>query len=357
MRFVHLSEGWRYFRKSFVRKFSGPRRFSGSAKDICVQIVDACWNGVYFRNSVGHYGEFWSRDFGFSVDALLKLGYRGKVLFTLDYALSKFSKSGIKTSISPSGVPFSFPDVYSPDSVALLFYALRVSNAKSLVTKYRDFLQKEVEKFFKVVIDETGLVRPLHFSSMRDYSVRVSSCYDNVMVGLMAREAKLLGFEVPKKNWSNILKKHFWTGEYFKDELNGKHIAGDANVFPFWSGVVKDKKMLRSVVSKLQKVGLDRPFPLKYLGYRAKENMILLDFFVSGWEQNNVWSHMGPLFISLVQRVNRKKAEDYASAYRFVIERDGTLFELYNESGHLFKTLFYCADEGMLWAANLVDLL
>jgi hypothetical protein len=359
MQLTELKEGIRYFLNSTKRKIKRHKRFQGSAKEICEQIVADCWNGKYFENSLGNYKEFWTRDIGFSAENLIKLGYKEELTQTLKYALSRF-KNGIKTTITPNGKAFSFPNVYSPDSVALLFYSLRAAKAQGLIEEHREFLQKEVDKFFKTAVDrKTNLIKKERFSSMRDYSIRTSSCYDNCMTALMAKESKHLGFEHEclDTDFSKIIKQHFWTETHFKDELNGKHIAGDANIFPFWTETFNDKKMLKQTIETIKNAKLDTPLPLKYIGSRAREKMHWANIFVPNWEQNYSWTNMAPIYISLVGEIDKKYANELKEKYRQTIERDGTLFELYNDEMKPFKSAFYLADEGMLWAANFAKLL
>ncbi|MDP6294221.1 MAG: hypothetical protein QGG83_05670, partial [Candidatus Woesearchaeota archaeon] len=79
---VLVWQGLRYGCSSLKRKMFGNRRFSGSANRICEQIVDACWNGRYFENSLGNYREFWMRDFGMATEALLRMGKKTQVRAT-----------------------------------------------------------------------------------------------------------------------------------------------------------------------------------------------------------------------------------------------------------------------------------
>lgn len=361
LRLIHLSEGLRYFRRSLKRKISGPKQYTGNARQICKSIIDDCWNGRYFRNSVGNYSEFWTRDFGFCVDALLKRGHKKRVLKTLEYALSHYVKhGGITAAISPKGSCFNFPDVYSPDSVAYFFRSLHVSGAKDLIRKNRDFLNKEIARFFREVINpKKGLVkRNKHFSGMRDYAVRDCSCYDTVMAAVLAdslKRIKILDNPLAKFDYRKIIKQNFWTGSYFLDDLSGRRIVtGDANIFPFLLGVFDDKQMLSSVLRVLQKKGMDKPLPLKYVSDGSSEKYIWLEFLVPGWERDCVWPHMGLLYVQLLAQVDTQKAAACRKAYERIILRDKTLFELYSSSLQPYKSLFYMADEGMLWCANFL---
>ena len=361
MKTVYIKEGIRFFVRSTKRKLLGPKKYKGSASDICKAIVEDCWNGKYFRNSAGHYAEFWARDFGWCCESLLKLGHRNRVLKTLDYALERYSRNGIITStISPSGKCFNFPDYYSPDSVAYMFRSLRLAKASNLVKKFKLFLQRQVDIFYNKVIDQnTGLVkRKTNFSGMRDYAIRDSSCYDNVISAMLSEELDKLGFKNPlrKHKIKDKLKKQFWTGRYFLDDSSGAlHITGDANLFPFYFGLF-DKKMMKSAFASMQRAKLDMPFPLKYMSGRAEEKMIVYELFVPGWEKNCIWAHMGLLYLQLLLKLDKKKAAVHKAAYAHLIEKYRTFYELYLPNGRPYRSLFYHADEAMLWAANYLVL-
>lgn len=350
MKLIHLSEGFRYFRYSLKRRFSH-KRYTGSAREICEQIVKACWNGRYFQNSAGHYREFWCRDFGWCVDSLLELGYRKEVLATLEYAVSVFEKHNkITTAISPAGVPFSFPDLPSIDSIAWLFYTLNRANAKNVVLKYRDFLQDQVNRVSKLLKD--GLVSA-RVSSIRDHAIRKSGCYDNLMVGVLARECDRIGIKHDFSFSIDKFKTYFWNDSFFVDDLGEDYICGDANVFPFFFGFFGVDLLEKAVVS-VKNEGLDYPFPLSY-GHAKR--LILLEKLVPDWENHSQWTHMGPLWLRLVKSIDKHLFLQYLASYKAVIERDGNFFEVYTKDSKPYKSWFYMADDSMLWACNLVNLL
>ena len=360
---IHLRAGLHMFKESFLVRFRGIKKYAGDAKQICESVVKDCYNGKYFQVNGDNYNFFWARDFGISIESLLKLGYKKEVLSTLGYALDVFSKNDkITTAIYSNNKPFNFPDVYSPDSVALLFRSLRVAGANKLIKKYKGFLNREVLKFYNTVLDkETGLVkRKTHFSGMRDYAIRDSSCYDNVMMAVIADEVKRLKLDNPfkKYNFKEIIKNNFWTGSYFLDDLSGsKHITGDANVFPFWLEIFDDKKMVKSAINSTLEVGLDKPLPLKYMSGKAREKMIPIEWFVPNWERDCIWFMIGPLYMQLIDKIDKQKAREYIAGYKETIERYGNYLELYKPNGKPYKSLFYHAGRGMLWAANYLSLL
>ena len=350
----------RIYKTCRKRKKEGFKRCKGNAKEICRQITKGCFNGRYFQVSNNNFPEFWTRDFGFCAESLVKLGYKKEVLKTLEYSLGIFSEQNkITTTIIPGGKAIDV-FTFSPDSLPLFLRSLRIAKAGTLVKKHKNFLEKEIQRYFNIVLDKkTGLVKKKNFSSMKDYAKRKSSCYDNVMMALLSEETDKLKLKNPfsSYNLKKIIKENFWTGKYFLDDISGsKHIAGDANVFPFWTGIFKDKKMIGSSIKTIQKSKLDRPFPLKYSNVRLNtQKMSAQEVFVYGYEADAIWMHMGPLYIKMVQKVDMKKAKEYIAQYTKIIEKYGTYLEVFNSQGKPFETPFYLCDEGMLWASIYLD--
>ena len=341
----------------------GVKRYKGSAQDICSAIVKDCWNGRFFQTSTGHFCQFYTRDFGWCTEPLMKLGYAKEVQKTLGYALGSFASNGrITTAISPDGRPFDFPGL-SPDSLAYLIRSLRISHSHELIKQYKAFLNKEIERYHKAVFDNNlGLVRKKNFSSIKDYAKRYSSTYDNVMMAMLSEELKKIGIlDNPLKsiNLKKNIRNDLWQGSYFCDDMKKKpFVTGDANVFPFWSGVFTEKNMLKSAIAGIQEAGLDFPFPLKYSQNALKaNNMILQEIFVKGYEQDAIWAHMGPIYISLIKRIDKNKFWGHIEQYRRIIKKHGNYLEVFTCSGEPYKSPFYYADEGMLWASMFLELI
>ncbi|MEM3127362.1 MAG: hypothetical protein QW331_04845 [Candidatus Woesearchaeota archaeon] len=356
---IFISEGLRMFRR---RHFSLQKRFQGNANQICSRIVNSCWNGRYFQTSLGHFCEFYTRDFGWCTESLLKLDYKEKVRKSLEYALEKFKDNkGVTVAISPTGVCFDFP-YYAPDSIAYLLQSLRLLNDKKLINKYRSFLEKEIQRFETIALDKkTGLIRAdRYFSSMKDYAQRKSSCYDNCMLAVVTREAKKLkiknnleGFSAYKKR----IKNKFWNGGYFFDDLNEeKCVSGDANVIPFYMEVFDETKMVKSAVKSLQHEKLDRPFPLKYLTHVPSHKMLSIEIFAGDYERDTIWMHLGLMYLKILKKIDEKQFLFHKDQYRRLIEKHHNFLEVFDKNGKPFSTPFYYTDEGMLWAANYLTL-
>ncbi|MBI3052082.1 hypothetical protein HYY74_06555 [Candidatus Woesearchaeota archaeon] len=356
---THLLEGIRIFRHSASRKFNGWKQYNGDAKAICRQIVADCWNGRYFQTSTGHYRQFYTRDFGICAEALVSLGCREKVARTLDFALSRFRRHGHATvAITPKGRPFDFPN-YAVDTLPFLMRALKAAKSRKLVEENRNFLESETRHLLRIAVDKkTGLVRKDRtFSSLKDYAARHSSCYDNAMLGMLSKYLDKLGMENPlrKYDYQQLIKEHFWTGEYFLDDLSGKkYVASDANIFPYWAGLIQDKQMMRSSVKAIRKEGLDQPTPLKYT--KNRQRMIFLERIVSGWQTHACWTILGPIYIRLLKRIDGKAATVQTEKFSRLIERHGNYPEILDSKGRPFQTLLYHSDAGMIWASLYLEL-
>ncbi|MBT4650933.1 hypothetical protein HOC13_00220 [Candidatus Woesearchaeota archaeon] len=354
----YLTQGSRIFLNSWKNRFF-PKKYSGNAKEICDQIVKECWNGRFFQTSVGNFPQFWTRDFGWCCKSLLSLGHKPEVHQTLRYALNRFMEAkDITTTVTPGGKAFDFPCM-SIDSLPYLIHSIKISGFPYY--SYKKFLNLQIKKFFNEVVDPvTGLVNPeKHFSSMKDFSIRKSSCYDNVMVGLLAKDLGVMKLNNPfaKYDYQELIERHFWNGKYFYDDLSKKeYVAGDANLFPFVMGVIRDKSKLFSVLKTLHKEGLDYPFPLKYTLSRKDVKFVSQEFFLRDYESNSIWTHMGPLYIKLIKEVSPSLAKEYKEKYGALVEEHGNYLEVFSNKGKPFGTPFYYCDRGMLWAANYLTL-
>jgi len=351
----YFSEGKRIFFSSWKNRLF-PKKYFGSAEDICKLVVESCWNGRFFQTSSTNFSQFWTRDFGWCANSLVKLGYEKQVQQTLRYALNNFQANDkITTTITPKGEPFDFPTA-AVDSLPWLIHGIRVS--KLPYHSYKNFLNNEILKYQKMFVDSKGLVKPLHFSSIKDFAVRKSSCYDNSMVGMLSADLKKLKLINPfKEDYGPIIKAHFWNGNYFFDDLDKQeYVAGDANIFPFLTGVIKDPEMLESCIKAIEKEELDRPFPLKYTSSRKNIKFIWQEKLLRDYESNSIWTHMGLLYLRLLKEVNKDKAEEFKKVYKELIEANHNFFEVFTADGKPYKTAFYHSDSGILWAANYLTL-
>ncbi|MFH1064412.1 MAG: hypothetical protein V1729_04995 [Candidatus Woesearchaeota archaeon] len=364
MKLIHLSEALRMFKRARRVSKHGIRRYSGSEEEISRDIIRSCWNKKekHFQVSSGHFTEFYCRDFGMCAEALVKLGYRKQVIQTLDYALSKFKKHGrITTSISPQGKCFDFP-YYGADSLPFIVHALKVAKANQLNEQYDSFLTKEIKFYYEKVFDKkTHLIRQdKHFSSMKDYAKRSSSCYSNCMLFMLADDLDSLKLKnpFPKGRIQKEILIAFWNGDYFYDDTSfTKIVTGDANTYPFWCGVTNSEKVFDLCMKSIEKAGLTRPFPLKYSSSPEKvHKMHFLEAFSGGYERDSIWMHLGLCFLDVVKRFDRKRFDTYMKQYTTLIRKHGNFLEVYDANGLPFHTPFYFTDESMSWVSKYLAL-
>ncbi|RME31848.1 hypothetical protein D6789_01445 [Candidatus Woesearchaeota archaeon] len=363
---IHAREGLHIFGRALRCRFRGPERFEGNARQVCRAVIERCWNDEqhHFMTSAGNYPVFYARDFGMCVDSLLALGMHDRVRTTLQYALNRYAAHGrFRLAINHKGVPFDFPDVYAPDGLAFLLHSLAALGDESLVHQYAAFLNQELRRFKELVIDPTtGLVRDGYFSSMRDYAIRNSSCYDNVMAFAIQQRATQLGLENPLPwNYPDLIKRHFWNGTNFVDDRSPDAVmTGDANVIPFWFNVFPEPEaatLWASVQQRLIEGGFEDPFPLRYeQGRNSMRKMFWLDTLTDSWELDTVWMHLGNLFLQVLARYDEALARHYLERHQALIEREHCYPEVLTKTGALHKSLFFSSDTSMLWAANWLAL-
>lgn len=343
------------------RRVLGPRRYAGDAVAICRAIVDACWTGDYLAASAGHFRQFWMRDLAFSAPSLIRLGQAQRVESSLAWALETWARRGrVTTTIFGARRP---ADVYSLgcDSLPLLLATLEVGGFEGLVDRHADWLRPEVERYAAAVVDaRTGLVRSdRFFSGHRDTVHTPSSCYANTMLVVLDGVLRRTGWFASPLDDSvgDRLVAAFWRADHFTERRDRDVLTGDANVFPFWTGAVPDNLGLDLALAVLQRAGLNRPLPLRYATRReaALEDPVQR-LFVPDYQGTSVWTSLGGIYLALLARVDPPAARAGLAAYARLIERDGTLREVY--TGELLpyrgRLGLFLADEGMLWASILL---
>jgi hypothetical protein len=355
--FRYVKEGLHMFRRHRRVQKDGFARLSGvTGEEIVRSLLVKLWNGKFFQTDLGNYPQFYSRDFGMVLPALLHLGFRDKARKTLAYALDVYAKAGKVTShITSDGKAVNFPPAYSPDSVAYLLKSVRLIDDAALLKKHKHFLQRVIDDFADRVLDGQGRVRRgAHFAGMRDHAVRDASCYDTVMAAVVQREADLLDLEYTYSNvdYQEILLEDYWNGRYFDNDMTDNTFAADANVMPFWHNIIVDKEKLQSVINHIQKHHLDKPFPLKYVR-RVEEQgkTIIFNMFSKNWQANSIWPMIGLPYIDIVMRVDKNLALKYYDEYKSLIEKYGTFLEVYDKRGLPYESSFFSSGEGMIWAA------
>jgi hypothetical protein len=349
------------------RHARGHRRHPGDAAAIVRACIDACWNGRTFTASPGHFDMFWTRDLSFSVPSLLRIGEAERVHASLSYALDVWTRrrSHITTTIHY----FDWPgDVYEygVDSLPLFLAALRSAGATDLVERHRGFLAAEVAHFAERVVDpETGLVRAdRKYSAHRDTVTNRSNTYGNAMVGLLAKTIGETGwFESPFERhfdgaYGRLLVEHLWHGDHFRDALDDPTVSGEANVWPFYTGVVTEPAYVRPALAYLQAHGFAYPYPLRYeLVRRPEKEVWMTRHLLPDYQGSTVWTSLGSMYLQLLRTANPELGIRETARYVELIERDGTFWEVLDHDGRNYVSprKVFIGEESMLWSAIFLD--
>jgi hypothetical protein len=351
------------------RQLRGHTRHPGQAAAIVRACIEACWNGRTFTASPGHFDMFWTRDLSFSAPSLVRLGHGVRVHDSLAYALGVWEarSSHITTTIHYFDRPGDVYE-YGVDSLPLFMAAIRSVDATDLVERHRDWLQAEVTHYYEMVVDPaTGLVRSdRKFSAHRDTVVNRSNAYGNTMVALLAKTIEETGwFDSPfarhfEGEYDRLLLEHFWTTDHFRDALRDETVSGEANIWPFYTGVIGDPDLISQALGYLDANGFCDPYPLRYETCRRPEREVWLTRHVlPNYQGSTVWTSLGAMYIQVLRTVNPVLAATETARYVEWIERDGTFWEVMNALGRNWVSprWIMIGEESMLWSAIFLDAL
>ena len=351
------------------RQLRGHTRHSGDAPTIIEACIERCWNTRTFTASPGHFDMFWTRDLAFSTPALVRQGYGERVRASLAYALDVWTRrnSHITTTIHYFDRPGDVYE-YGVDSLPLLLAALRAADASELVDRHAGWLQAEVDHYVERVVDPTsGLVRSdRKFSAHRDTVENRSNTYGNTMVALLAKTIAETGWvESPLErhfdgDYGGLLIEHFWAGDHFRDALADETVSGEANVWPFYAGVIAEPDLLRPALAYLDTQGFCDPLPLRYETTRRPEREVWLTRHVlPDYQGSTVWTSLGAMYLQVLRAIYPVLATYETSRYVELIERDGTFWEVldHHARNYVSPRWIMIGEEAMLWSAIFLDVL
>jgi hypothetical protein len=257
---------------------------------------------------------------------------------------------------------------YGVDSLPLLLAALRAAAADDLVRQHGDWLATEVAWFVDRVVDPaSGLVRSDRtYSAHRDTVVNRSTAYGNAMVALLAKTLAETGWlDSPLErhfdgDYGRLLREQFWDGDHYRDALADPTVSGEANVWPFFTGVVSDAQMLASSLAYLDANGFRDPYPLRYETIRRPGREVWFTRHVlPDYQSTTIWTSLGAIYLQLLRSVDPAAAVREIDRYRAWIERDGTYWEVLDGRGRpwISPRRLFIGEESMLWSAIFLDLL
>ena len=371
------------------RAVLGHRRYPGDAEAILRAGLEDCWSGEYLTASPGHYRQFWMRDTGFAAGSLVRLGdpWPARLLSSLAWAMDvwRARRSHVTTTINPV---LRWPaDVfdYGVDSLPLLLASLQAlvrsadgptaAGAAALVREHERWIEAEIRYFVDRVVDPaTGLVRSdRHFSAHRDTFRNGSTAYANTMVAILARTVVETGwcpdllsrhFEGSdgsrSRAWGSLLRRHFWTGDRFRDRLGTEETSGEANVLPFWPGTVEDPAMLTTALETLRLEGYTSPYPLRFTAGHSAEGLLpAYRIWSADYQTTTSWTSLGSMYLALLHRADPALAAIELDRMRGLIEWHGTFWEVLDGEGRPWRSSsrLSVSDVSMLWGAILLETL
>jgi hypothetical protein len=343
------------------RYFGAIETFDGNAEEICQQIVERCWSGDYYKTSLGHFEQFFIRDFGTVAESLCRTGYRQNVLHTIKWALHNYRQSAsVTTCIDPRGYCFNAP-MHAVDSLPWLLHCVVVSGYE-LNKAERKFIEHELRKYRKKYLDTTGHVRPIKFAEMRDAVVYDRSAYAISLVGRMAwcvEQLKLGSFPYKLQRYQAELISRYWNGRYFNADRTTDAFSAECALFPFFLGVIEDEEMATATFRYITDKKHDEPFPMIYTKHSKefKYHWWMTAPFMPEYEGETLWSWHGMFYLHSLRRFNKPEFEEQRERFaKGMIEQHGTFPEMLNPDGSWYYAPIYRGDPGMVWAAIYVDL-
>jgi hypothetical protein len=396
---------------------AAPRAQGTTVEEIIASIHRLRFNPSFpYIISGDHFSMLYPRNLGIFYYSILDprvalndqdwLNKERKYLQTTAYALEAFSRaSRLSTTVVPVGMrSVSLINIfaYPSDTLYGILHALNVmissrqfydtypfvskrtyvlhtaSASKELLQDYMVALKKLYKDYRKQVFDEkTGLIRQnLHLSSHLDTKIRSSSFYDNVIFWKTTQLAHNLDIIDVEETFLKDLKKRiletYWDEEhgYFLDDLSSETLehhryASDWVIVLTTSFLEPSKKTEREyyerTVEYIQKMELDKPFPLKVLGsYTKSKDHFWVRTFVSGYQDNAIWSNLGVqyikvlclLFLETGKKEYLKHAGAAVDAYRDNIFKYKGYPELYDSRGRMMQTFFYRSIRQTSWVVD-----
>jgi hypothetical protein len=350
--------------RSFFRRLFGWKRYRGDPQEICRQVVEACWTGKFFAGSGGHFKQFWTRDLAMCTPALCRMGLRDKVVESLAWGLARFEKARRITTTIFNGRFARDVYAYGSDSLPMLLFALRSSDAAHLIDQHRALLSREIDRYVKTIFDpKVGMARADgYFSGPRDCMTGRSTVFANTMIGLLSR---LLGVDDRLPNplaghdMADLLVRQYWMGSYFRDSLCRNEPSGDANLWPFFFGVVTDPEIQRRAFATLEARGFTQPVPLRYFERRLPDAELPVPRAITpNYQGDPSWMQLAPAYLHLLKSIDRPLMEAHRTRLAALIARDQNYLELYTPAKKPYqgRAFLYYADQGMIWAAMFLDL-
>ena len=351
------------------REFRGHTRHPGDAAAIVRACIDACWNGRTFTASPGHFDMFWTRDLSFSVPSLIRLGHGERVHRSLAHALDVWARrrSHITTTIHYFDRPGDVFE-YGVDSLPLFLAALRTADATTSwnatargsrprsPTTTTPSSTREAGSSARIA-SSAPTATPSSIDPTRS-GTRWSRCWPR-------RSRRPAGSPrhssvISRVTTAACSSSTSGSSDHFRDALGDETVSGEANIWPFYTGVMADPLRVAAALRYLDANGFCDPYPLRYETSRRPEREVWLTRHVlPDYQGSTVWTSLGAMYLQVLRTVDPLLAASETARYVSWIERDGTFWEVMNASGQNWVSprWIMIGEESMLWSAIFLDAL
>jgi hypothetical protein len=161
------------------------------------------------------------------------------------------------------------------------------------------------------------------------------------------------------KNLRQKLQKRFWNGNYFIDWIDRKvnsFFNSDGNLLSILWGVA-DKRQSRIIEDYITETGLDQPLMIGSHPLIPLRNKSLASILVGlhDYSDGAYWLHTACLDAQAKLLTGKDEfASDAISTISGIIERDGSVCEVYDHKTNPLKRLLYKSDTGFSWSAGIL---
>jgi hypothetical protein len=159
-------------------------------------------------------------------------------------------------------------------------------------------------------------------------------------------------------DYGRLLLEQFWAGDHFRDALGDDTVSGEANIWPFYTGVIADPLIIGPALAHMAANGFCDPYPLRYETSRRPEREVWLTRHVlPDYQGSTVWTSLGAMYLQVLRTINAGLAASETARYVDWIERDGTFWEVMNSQGQNWVSprWIMIGEESMLWSAIFLD--
>ncbi len=353
------------------------------AYDIALRDLRACYGEHGIFAGLNHFRDYWARDALFASLGSLAAGDVDQVKTVIQVFLDNFDR---KAQV-PLRIGRTIPEIVLNRKRRRPLYNFDFNKRKpadqnSLLiiaayeylkhTKDTAFIKKNIRKLERVMqwnflndTDDDLLIEELGLSSWADSIHKKGKVlYTNVChchaLKCMFELTKKKEYLEKHKNVKKILNEKFWSGEHYIDwiDFSGKqynYFATDGNALAvIWE--IAEEKRAANIEEAAHIFELhDVPSECVHPAYPKKHVSLPLKLIGLGDYHNGLsWLWLGCISAIAQHKAGKKdNAEKLMKKIGKVIEKHGSVYEVYDKKAMPVKRLFYRAEHPFAWSAGL----